>query len=280
MDIHHELITPNLRTTSRVVAEKFGKRHDNVLRDISGIKADVPKEFWLLNFEERDYLDSRGKHQPQIELTRDGFVLLTMGFTGAAAMEWKVRFIEAFNMMEAELGSKLSRLHPDPDAAGADPSGLAGLIPGSLGEIATFVNAARHAVSKAEAARIYHLLLPPALRSGTAHGLLADPQDGRDCLTYLLALDAGGRAVSDWLAEGQDSPMLNRIGLRVRDDGLFVSHQTPVFASSRWSGGRHRAALMTLEGVFAPANPLTLRGRGQRGLVIPLSAIAGGLNVN
>lgn len=103
MSLHHELITTDMRTTSRIVAEKFGKRHDNVLRDIAGLKEDAPGEFWLLNFEERDYLDSRGKNQPMVELTRDGFVLLAMGFTGAAAMAWKVRFIEAFNLMEEEL---------------------------------------------------------------------------------------------------------------------------------------------------------------------------------
>ena len=121
MDIHHELITPNLRTTSRVVAEKFGKRHDNVLRDTQKVIEEAPEEFSLLNFEERDYLDSRGKQQPQIEMTRDGFVLLAMGFTGTAAMAWKVRFIEAFNLMEAELTARAQEaevvIEPEPGPA-------------------------------------------------------------------------------------------------------------------------------------------------------------------
>lgn len=103
MAMHHELITLDLRTTSRVVAEKFGKRHDNVLRDITKIQKEVPPEFNALNFEAVEYLDPKGEARPMFELTRDGFVLLAMGFTGAAAMEWKVRFIEAFNLMEAEI---------------------------------------------------------------------------------------------------------------------------------------------------------------------------------
>lgn len=38
-------------------------------------------------------------------MTRDGFSLLVMGFTGNRALEWKLKYIEAFNHMEAELNS-------------------------------------------------------------------------------------------------------------------------------------------------------------------------------
>ena len=47
--------------------------------------------------------ESRGKFYPQYELTRDGFSLLVMGFTGSKALEWKLKYIEAFNEMEREL---------------------------------------------------------------------------------------------------------------------------------------------------------------------------------
>lgn len=86
-------------TTSRIIAETFNKRHDNVLRDIENLKKD------LLNFEEMfhetETQDSYGRQQRIYEITRDGFSLLAMGFTGAEAMEWKIKYLEAFNKLEA-----------------------------------------------------------------------------------------------------------------------------------------------------------------------------------
>lgn len=40
---------------------------------------------------------------PAYHLTREGFMLLAMGFTGKEALRWKLAFIAAFNRMEAEL---------------------------------------------------------------------------------------------------------------------------------------------------------------------------------
>lgn len=70
-------------------------------RDIEGIECS--EEFYRLNFEPIEYEDSRGRLQPMFRMSRDGFSLLVMGFTGTKAMLWKERYIEAFNMMEAEL---------------------------------------------------------------------------------------------------------------------------------------------------------------------------------
>ena len=99
------LVSPELKTTSLIVAERFGKRHDNVVRLIKALK--VPKDFQLLNFEElsREQIVHNGvvRKFPYYELTRDGFALLVMGFTGRRAMAWKIKFLEAFNLMEAEL---------------------------------------------------------------------------------------------------------------------------------------------------------------------------------
>lgn len=89
--------------TSVVVAEKFGKRHTNVLRAIDNLRTDCSDEFWRLNFEPRDYIDERGKTYPMYDLTRDGFSLLAMGFTGPKAIQWKIKFIEAFNKMEVHI---------------------------------------------------------------------------------------------------------------------------------------------------------------------------------
>ena len=89
-------------TTSRKVAKRFKKAHKNVLRSINRIEAAQP-EFSRLNFQPRDYVDERGKSQPEYLMTRDGFALLAMGFTGDEAMDWKIAYIGAFNKMAAKI---------------------------------------------------------------------------------------------------------------------------------------------------------------------------------
>ena len=64
---------------------------------------EIPEDFNLRNFAEITYEDDRGRKQPAYLMTRDGFVLLAMGFTGKRAMEWKIKYIEAFNKMEKAL---------------------------------------------------------------------------------------------------------------------------------------------------------------------------------
>jgi anti-repressor protein len=86
-------------TTSKIIAETFGKRHDHVLRDIDNIRKDVPNFGEM--FHETETQDSYGRQQRIYEITRDGFSLLAMGFTGAEAMEWKIKYLEAFNKLEA-----------------------------------------------------------------------------------------------------------------------------------------------------------------------------------
>lgn len=94
-----------ITVTSLDVAEKFGKAHKNVLRDIEALE--IPEDFMSAHF--RAYMVEkpmpRGgvRLDPAYEMTRDGFALLVMGFTGKKAMEWKVRYIQAFNAMETEL---------------------------------------------------------------------------------------------------------------------------------------------------------------------------------
>lgn len=84
------------------VARVFDKRHDNVMRDIDKIIEDADSEFTVLNFEVSKYKDSSGKQNKQYKLSRKGFSLLAMGFTGKKAMEFKVAYINAFENM-AEL---------------------------------------------------------------------------------------------------------------------------------------------------------------------------------
>ncbi len=88
-------------TTSLIVAEVFGKRHDHVLRDIENLSCS--QEFNALNFGEIKYVDSRGREQKAYEMTKDGFSFLVMGYTGDKAGEFKERFINEFNKRDALL---------------------------------------------------------------------------------------------------------------------------------------------------------------------------------
>jgi len=87
--------------SSKKVADTFGKVHRNVLRDIANLECS--KEFRVLNFEQSSYTSAQGKVLPCVEMTRDGFCFLAMGFTGDKAAQWKESFLNAFNSMEAEL---------------------------------------------------------------------------------------------------------------------------------------------------------------------------------
>ena len=89
-------------TTSLEVAKIFGKRHDNVVRDIRSIIDNCPKRFTALNFEASNYLDNTGRSLPMFIIFKDGFTLLVMGYTGPEAMRFKLAYIEAFNALEAE----------------------------------------------------------------------------------------------------------------------------------------------------------------------------------
>lgn len=88
-------------TTSTDIAKCFGKHHRNVLRKIESL--DCSAEFNALNFELVEYEDGKGELRPMYRITKDGFVYLAMGFTGAKAAQFKEAYINAFNQMEKQL---------------------------------------------------------------------------------------------------------------------------------------------------------------------------------
>lgn len=87
--------------SGRQIAENFEKNHNHVLRDIDSLKKDV-SNFGQMFFE-TTAPDSYGREQRAYLMNRDGFTLLAMGFTGKAALEWKLKYIAAFNEMEKKL---------------------------------------------------------------------------------------------------------------------------------------------------------------------------------
>lgn len=91
-----------LTVSSLQVATDFGKQHKNVVQSIENLKAENSA---LKNmFIESTYkVEGNNKTYKCYDITRDGFSLLVMGFTGKKALEWKLKYIEAFNLMEKKL---------------------------------------------------------------------------------------------------------------------------------------------------------------------------------
>lgn len=127
----NDLVTVNENhqpvTTSVKIAEVFGKEHRNVIRAINNIIGDLRnlEDSGQLNFQPMSaydsnqlknepvnfyldgYTDAKGEKRKQYIVTRDGFTLLAMGFTGKKALEFKIQYIAAFNAMEQALKSQV-----------------------------------------------------------------------------------------------------------------------------------------------------------------------------
>jgi Rha family phage regulatory protein len=89
--------------SSRDIARVFEKEHDKVIRDIASLNCSA--EFSTANFGESEYVSDRGRTYREYLLTRDGFTILAMGYTGEKAMQFKEAYIAAFNEMERKLQS-------------------------------------------------------------------------------------------------------------------------------------------------------------------------------
>lgn len=88
---------------SRQIAENFGKRHNDVMEAIRNVLA---TEKSVTKFFHESSFEYRGQTFPMYLMNRDGFSLLVMGFTGKAALEWKLKYIQAFNEMEKKLAQR------------------------------------------------------------------------------------------------------------------------------------------------------------------------------
>ena len=97
--------------SSRQIAESFEKRHDHVMRDIEDIMKGLPKNGDTHMFFKTEYThEQNGQTYSMYLMNRDGFTLLAMGFTGKAALEWKLKYIAAFNEMEKKLTEQPQRM--------------------------------------------------------------------------------------------------------------------------------------------------------------------------
>lgn len=104
--------------SSRDVATMFAKLHTNVLRDIETIIRNLGElknelagneigKYFILSF----YKDAQKKKRPEYLMTRKGFTLLAMGFSGIKALKFKIAYINRFDEMEQFIYSRnLARL--------------------------------------------------------------------------------------------------------------------------------------------------------------------------
>ena len=96
--------------SSREVANNFEKQHKHVLECIENLKEGVAEKSADLFIESKYQHPQNKQYYKEYLLTRDGFSLLVMGFTGAKALQWKLKYIEAFNKMEQYIKEQKPKL--------------------------------------------------------------------------------------------------------------------------------------------------------------------------
>lgn len=90
--------------SSRQVAEEFNKSHDDVLKSIRILIesfGELSESEWQTNFILVKYKNSRNQSQPEYLLTKKGFTLLAVGFSGKKALKFKIQYIDRFEQMES-----------------------------------------------------------------------------------------------------------------------------------------------------------------------------------
>lgn len=90
-------------TNSKLVAEVFEKEHKHVREAIKKLLTTAENSTVHQMFSESTYLNEQNKEQPMFIMNQDGFTLLAMGFNGKKAMEFKLKYIEAFNAMKRQI---------------------------------------------------------------------------------------------------------------------------------------------------------------------------------
>lgn len=173
--------TPAVLSTE--VARHFQKRHSHVLREIDRLRSICPKSFNEPNFGRVNYADVKGEKRPAYLLTRDALSLLVMGFTGKAAIMWKLRYIEAFNAMESRLRDMAALGQALPEAERQDTARLIfALGPAKKRRLRSVVRYRRMGLGKQAIAKLLDC-------------------DGRDVSRLLKAADALG-----WLSPAPTAP--------------------------------------------------------------------------
>ena len=160
--------------SSRDVARVFEKEHRRVTQDIRDLGCS--EDFRLHNFVQSSYLNDQNREMPEYLMTRDGFTLLAMGYTGEKAMFFKESYINAFRLMEEELngvlGEKAKRQALLDLLEGSKGYASPEMIDSLIGEIAGLVTG--------------HLVLPKRARSQQQGGEGALTERAIDIVTAFM----------------------------------------------------------------------------------------------
>jgi len=211
-----------MRVSSKTVAARFGKRHDLTLRAIRNLSCS--EDFRLRNFAESSYINEQGKVQPQVDMTRDGFSFLAMGFTGKEAAEWKEKFLTAFNLMERELLKRSDAL--EWKQARLQSKEVRRLTTDTL------QNFVAYALKQNASSGIKHIFATLTKEEYKALGLLEKgekvPTDFRDTLDILQIshLLIAERIARQWMQKGMDS------GMHYKDIYQLAKSKIVAFAES------------------------------------------------
>jgi Rha family phage regulatory protein len=226
--------------TSLVVAQKFKKRHDSVLRAFDNLKCSPG--FHLRNFVEVSHEVDAGNgakvNYRSFEMTHDGFAFLCMGFTGKKAAQWKEEFIGAFNWQADEI-NRLRTLHASPDWQLARIEGKAARH-AETDAIKAFVEYAKSQGSKGAAK--YYLALSKAVNRSLFFVEGAAGKNFREGLSagQLASLAMAERIVERALLEAMTAQVFYKEAFRLAADRV---RQFATLVGQSVPG--HTAALLT-----------------------------------
>lgn len=291
---------------SRNVAAYFGKQHGHVIRDIEKLIAEG-----VSNFGETPYLEPQnGQIYKTYNMTRDGFTLLAMGFTGRKALQFKLRYIEQFNAMEAELKRQ--------------PASAAFSLPGIDGqELAAFYQASlqqavRRLANKAakelvEAVQNLQGGAIPALHKNDlpAASIISQEQIRSfisHVVNHMVRYDdrrTSGKTIGEMIMIVDNQPdyirgncntqvnlnttkaaavqALAQLGIRVTQYGLqqmveitttYEGFRRQVLTRTEWSGAKYRDILKAIPGAYSgKGNRYSARGINTPYVVVPIEAL-------
>lgn len=262
-------------TTSLMVAETFSKSHKNIIQAIQ--RLEIPEDFNELNFQPVKYLDKKGEERPMYEITRDGFTLLAMGFTGAKAMEFKIKYINAFNEMAEMVASQKQDDEIDDFSLSYD----AGHIDVAEFELRTVkVIAQLFGREVAKQAYLSSKYLPrPTYAINGNHD-----ESAKACMEALRTLRVSGYPLAKVVSLKLDE-MLKPAGMELTDDDMLLIATSSLdinrfFANTRWANHRWIKALLELPHVFRGEAAKRINGITTKYIAVPAFYIRGSVLEN
>ncbi|MBP6031249.1 MAG: Rha family transcriptional regulator [Sphingobium sp.] len=202
------------RANSLVVADKFGKQHKDVLRAVTVLaksRPDLERNFAPM-IRQVEIGKGGSRASRYFEMDRKGFMLLVMGFTGEKALDWKIRFIDAFDRMEALLSVPQNDDDEEGFALAASPA------PPDL----PFVERMKVEPPTIQLAYVREMRLargrPGAIRAMVALGWEEEEETGAGALTAMLPrYDPDLEGLARWL----DERTVRSPGERIRTAALW-----------------------------------------------------------